>query len=111
VSSHCTMRSFVLSALHFGLFEFCGERNQCRDGTDVQIKKQCHCGPCDKGDSGGVYGLRSMSHLSVVVAVVNGEWTFVSVDGGSWLRWFSSSKMERERGEQENVACIYVGVW
>jgi hypothetical protein len=73
----------------------------------VQIEKQCHCGPCDKGDGGRVYGLRPMSHVPVVVAVVNGEWTFVSVGGGSWLRWFSwPSKMERERevrGERENV--------
>jgi hypothetical protein len=89
VSSHPTVRSFVLSALNFGLFEFGGERNRCRDGTDVQIEKQCHCGPCDKGDGGRVCGLRPISHVPVVVAVVNGEWTFVSVGGGSWLRWFS----------------------
>jgi hypothetical protein len=54
----------------------------------VQIEKQAIVGRATKATVG---------HVPVVVAVVNGEWTFVSVDGGSW-RWFSSSKWrERER--------------
>jgi hypothetical protein len=42
-----------------------------------------------------------MSHLPVVVAVVNGEWTFVSVDGGRRLMLMVEMVLVIKNGERE----------
>jgi hypothetical protein len=66
------------------------------------LGEACHC----KLRAGG----SPLCHVFCgVVVVVNGEWTFVSVGGGSSLRWFvpdgyrSWRSKWRERGERERT--------
>jgi hypothetical protein len=104
------VRSFVLCALHFGLFEFGGERNQCRDGTDVQIEKQAIVGRATKATVGVSTACARcpMCRLLLRWLMASGRlYQLTEVHGDGSRR----QNGERERGERENVARICVRVW